>query len=90
LLSRAGKLATSNADKAEVPNTIFASTITGIAGPQITGSSSYDNACVNPALTVEGLICSLLQGLNTHTPMGLDRIYPKVLREVADMQGHCL
>lgn len=47
LLNRAGKLVSNNADNAEVLNGFFASVLTSIAGPQITGSSSY-NACVNP------------------------------------------
>ncbi|KAK4831134.1 hypothetical protein QYF61_015437 [Mycteria americana] len=53
------------------------------AGPQITGSSSYDNACVNPPVRKEGLVCGLLQGLNLHKSMGLDGIHSNVLKEVS-------
>ncbi|KAK4806136.1 hypothetical protein QYF61_001059 [Mycteria americana] len=91
LLNRAGKLGSNNADKAEVLNTFFASVFTSLlAGvkprqPQITGSSSYNNTCVDPPSGEEGLVCSLLQGLNPHKSMGLDGIHPRVLGEVADI-----
>ncbi|KAK4807158.1 hypothetical protein QYF61_024278 [Mycteria americana] len=85
LLNRAKKLVTNNADKAEVLSTFFASVFTGVAGPQITRSSSYDNACVNPPVVEEGLVCGLLQGLNPHKSTGLDGIHPRVLGEVADI-----
>ena len=73
LLNRAGKLVTNNADKAEVLNSFFASAFTSIAGPQVTRSGSYNNACVDPPVVEEGLVCSLLQGLNPHKAIGLDR-----------------
>ncbi|KAK4806811.1 hypothetical protein QYF61_005607 [Mycteria americana] len=85
LLNRAGKLVTNNADKAEILSTFFASVFTGIAGPQITGSSSYDSTCVDPPVAEEGLVCGLLQGLDPHKSTGLDGIHPGVLREVADI-----
>jgi len=53
LLNRAGKQVTNNADKAEVLSTFFASTFTSIAGPQITGTSSYDSMC-QPAVGKKG------------------------------------
>ncbi|KAK4806770.1 hypothetical protein QYF61_005566 [Mycteria americana] len=70
LLNRAGKLVTTNADEAEVLSTFFASVFTGVAGPQITRSSSYGSACVDPPVVEEGLVCSLLQGLNPHKSIG--------------------
>ena len=70
LLNRAGKLVTTNADKAEVLSIFFASIFTDVVGPQITGSSSYDNACVNPPVVEERLVCGLLQGLNPHKSIG--------------------
>lgn len=48
LLNRAGKLVTNNADKAEIPNTFFASGFVDLAGPQITGTSSYNKTLTHP------------------------------------------
>ena len=90
LLNRTGKLVTNNADRAEVLITLFASFFTNIAAPQITGSSIYDNAFVDPPVVEEGLVCSLLQGLNPHKYVGLDRIHPRALREVADIVARTL
>lgn len=81
LLHRAGNRVTNNADKADVLKTVF----TGIAGLQITASSSYNDVCVDPPVVEGGLVCLLLQGLNPHKSMGLGRIHPRVLREVADI-----
>jgi len=33
----------------------------------------------------EELFCSLLQGLNPHKTMGLDRVRPRVVREEVDV-----
>ncbi|PKU32242.1 rna-directed dna polymerase from mobile element jockey- hypothetical protein [Limosa lapponica baueri] len=85
MLNRAGKPVTNNADKAKVLNTFFVSIFTGVAGPQITGSSRYDNACVDPPVLVEGLVCSLLQGFNPHKSVTPDGIHARVLKEVADI-----
>ncbi|XP_009951836.1 PREDICTED: phosphatidylinositol 4-phosphate 5-kinase type-1 beta-like [Leptosomus discolor] len=48
LLNRAGKRVTKNTHKAEVLNTFFACVSTGVAGPQITGSSSHNYGHVDP------------------------------------------
>lgn len=70
---------------AEVLDTFFPSFFTSIAGHQITGSGSHDNACVDPPLVEEGLGCGFLQGLNPHQSMGQDRTCSSMLREVADI-----
>ncbi|KAK4815621.1 LOW QUALITY PROTEIN: hypothetical protein QYF61_004836 [Mycteria americana] len=80
-----GKLVTNTADKAEVLNTFFASVFTGVAVPHITRSSSYNDSRVDWSVVEEGLVCGLLQGLNPRESMGLVRIHPSVLREVADI-----
>lgn len=78
LVNRAGKLVTNSADKADTLNTFFDSVLTAVAGPQSTRSSSYDNSFVDLPVMEEGLVCSLLQGLNPHKSMGLLGIHPRV------------
>lgn len=56
----------------------------------VTSSHSYSNACANPPVVEEGLICSLLQGLSPCESMGLGRIHSRVLREVADIFARLL
>lgn len=41
----------------------------GISMLFTTGSSSYNNACVNPPVWEEGLVCGLLEGLSPHECM---------------------
>jgi len=84
LLNKAGKPVINNADKeGRSLHTFFASVFTGIAGPQITRSRRYNNACVDPSVVEERLVCGLLQGLNPHKPTGPEGIHPTVLREAA-------
>ena len=51
----------------------------------ITGSNSYDNACVDTPVIEEGLVCGLLQGLNPHIFMDLDGLHPKVLKAMTEI-----
>jgi len=43
------------------------------------GSSSYDNACVDPPAVEEELVFSLSQELNPHKSMGPEEIHPRAL-----------
>lgn len=81
LLNRASKQVTNNADKAEVLNTFFSSAFTGIAGPQITGSSSYDPC--QPSISGER--AGLRPKSSTHVNLVPDGIRPRVLREITDV-----
>lgn len=87
LLNKAGKLVTNKADKAEIPNNFFASGFVDLAGPQITGTSSYNKTS---PIKEERQICGLLQELKPHQSMSLDRIHPMVLREVSDIVAKSL
>lgn len=79
-----GKLVTNNADNREVVSIFLASVFTSVTGLQIAGSSSYDNARVHSLVVEERLGCDLLQGLNSHTSLSLDRIHHWALKELTD------
>lgn len=53
----------------EVLHTFFVSVFISIPGPQITGSSSNDNAYVHPPVVQEALVCSFCKG-STHIALG--------------------
>ncbi|TRZ18490.1 hypothetical protein HGM15179_008640 [Zosterops borbonicus] len=85
--SLGGNIVTKDEDKAEAPNTFFASVFKRTGGPQNNWPpelADRDGEQNSPPVIQEEAVSELLRHLDAHKSMGTDRIHPRVKRELVE------
>ena len=90
LLNRRGELLTNPTEKAEILKSFLTSVFTSTVGLQALGTKIQLDANTDLSSVKKELVCEQLQDLDPYRSVGPDNIYPKVLRELADIVARLL